>query len=253
MDVGPGNDAVMGAGVDTTAAALAEFRNENRPGSLDNRHGIEAAGSSCKGAASLFAGFPSDEDVPHFPSFAHRWRHHAAASAAANRAVPGVQDAKTKVLSGVGPWSSLIVLSVRAVLAVRRNRPGQAIALAGDSLARIHALHDRFAFLYALVSLAAAAELSGDDAWAARIVGVRDAVTERTGATAVDQSVRDLEERVERGSRARLGPRRWSREYEAGRKASVESLLKEVNERVAGARSAPPVSPGGPGPGASRP
>ena len=50
--------------------------------------------------------------------------------------------------------------------------------------------------------------LKGDDAWAARILGARDAVTERTGATAVDHSVHDLQEQAERGVRNRLGPER---------------------------------------------
>jgi hypothetical protein len=36
----------------------------------------------------------------------------------------------------------------------------------------------------------------GDDAWAARITGARDAVTERTGATVVDHSVQDLREAI---------------------------------------------------------
>jgi hypothetical protein len=60
---------------------------------------------------------------------------------------------------------------------------------------------------------------------------MREAVTERTGAVPVDDSVRDLRERVERDARARLGQKRWTREYEAGRHASVESLLKDIDER----------------------
>jgi hypothetical protein len=140
-------------------------------------------------------------------------------------------DQAVAQLSEVGPWGSLIVLYVRAVLAVRRNQPEQAIAHARDSLERVHVLQDRFAFLYALAPLAAAAELTGDDAWAARIVGIRDAITERTGARAVDESMRDLWVRVERDARGRIGQRRWTREYEAGRRASIESLLQEVDDR----------------------
>jgi tetratricopeptide (TPR) repeat protein len=135
------------------------------------------------------------------------------------------------VLSQVGPWFSEIVLYVQAVLSVRRGRPQEAIAVVRESLAQIERLHDKFALVYTLVSLAAAAEQMGDDAWAARILAARDAVTERTGATPVDDAVRDLRERVERDARARLGQRRWAREYEAGRNASVESLLKEIDER----------------------
>ena len=38
----------------------------------------------------------------------------------------------------------------------------------------------------------AAAALEGNDTWAARILGVRDAVAERTNATLVDRSVHDV-------------------------------------------------------------
>ena len=86
--------------------------------------------------------------------------------------------------------------------------PDDAIALVRESLTRIRELHDKFAFVYALVPLAAAAALKGDDAWAARILGARDTVTERTGATVVDKSVHDLREHAEREARARLGPDR---------------------------------------------
>jgi len=78
--------------------------------------------------------------------------------------------------------------------------------VARESLTHIRELHDKFAFVYSLVPLAAAAALKGDDAWAERILGARDAVTERTGATVVDQSVHDLNEQSEREVRARLGP-----------------------------------------------
>ena len=64
--------------------------------------------------------------------------------------------------------------------------PTEAIAFVRESLTHIRGLHDKFAFVYALVPLAAAAALKGDDAWAARILGARDAVTERTGATVAD-------------------------------------------------------------------
>jgi predicted ATPase/transcriptional regulator with XRE-family HTH domain len=130
-----------------------------------------------------------------------------------------------------GPWFSGISLYVRAVLAIRHGKPYEAMARVRDSLTRIQLLNDRFALVYALVPLAAAAELTGDDAWAARILGARDGVTERTGATAVDESVRDLRQRVERDSRARLGARRWAAEYEIGRTSSVDMLLAEIDER----------------------
>jgi tetratricopeptide (TPR) repeat protein len=138
-------------------------------------------------------------------------------------------DEATSVLRHAGPWFLTWALYVRAILAVRRERPNEAIALVRESLTRIRALHDKFAFVYALVPLAAAAMLKGDDAWAARILGARDAVTERTGVTVVDKSVSDLEEQAERGARARLGPDLWDRSYAAGRGASIDSLLKDID------------------------
>ena len=104
--------------------------------------------------------------------------------------------------------------------------------LVRESLTYIRQLHDKFAFVYALVPLAAAAVLRGDDAWAARILGARDAVTDRTGATVVDKSVDDLRNQAEREVRARLGPERWALAYAAGRKTSMDSLLEDI-DRVA--------------------
>jgi hypothetical protein len=98
-----------------------------------------------------------------------------------------------------------------------------------ESLTRIRELHDKFAFVYVLVPLAAAAVLKGDDAWAARILGARDAVTDRTGVTVVDTSVTDLRERAEREVRARVGPARWARSYAAGRSMSIDALLDDID------------------------
>ena len=75
--------------------------------------------------------------------------------------------------------------------------------------------------------------IKGDDAWAARILGVRDAVTDRTGVTVVDTSVQDLRERAELEVRARLGPDRWARSYTAGRKASIDALLADIDRATA--------------------
>ena len=138
-------------------------------------------------------------------------------------------DEATSVLRHAGPWFLTLALYVRAILAVRRGNPDEAIALVRESLTHIRELHDKFAFVYALVPLAAAAVLKGDDAWAARILGARDAVTERTGATVVDKSVHDLREQAEREVRARLGPDRWARAYAAGRSASIDSLMKDID------------------------
>ena len=142
-------------------------------------------------------------------------------------------DEAALALEEAGPWFLLLTLYVRAILALRRGKADEAIALMRDSLIRIRDLQDKFAFVYALVPLAAAAMVKGDDAWAARILGVRHAVTERTGATVVDQSVDDLKERSEREARARLGPDRWSVAYAAGRNTSIDELLQDI-DRVLG-------------------
>ena len=113
-------------------------------------------------------------------------------------------------LAQAGPWFSELGLYIRAVMAVRRGNANEAIRFVRESLARILELQDKFAFVYALVPLAAAAVLKGDDEWAARSLGARDAITERTGAALLDPSVADLHEQAERGARARLGPARWA-------------------------------------------
>ena len=138
-------------------------------------------------------------------------------------------DEATSEVRLAGPWFLTWALYVRAVLAVRRGRADEAIALVRESLTRIRELHDKFAFVYALVPLAAAAVLKGDDAWAARILGMRDAVTERTGVRVADRSVRDLRERAEGEALRRLGPERWAHAHAAGRKSSIDALLKQID------------------------
>jgi hypothetical protein len=141
----------------------------------------------------------------------------------------GLLDQATAVLREAGPWFLTWALYVRAILAVRRGNAEQAIALMRESLTRVRELHDKFAFVYALVPLAAAALLKGDDAWVARILGARDAVTERTGVTVSDKSVQDLRNQAERDSRARLGPERWAIAYAAGRTSSIDALLNDID------------------------
>jgi hypothetical protein len=85
----------------------------------------------------------------------------------------------------------------------------------------------------ALRLLAVAAVLKGDATWAARILGARDAVIEHTGTAFVDRSVHALAERAERDVRARLGPDLWARAYAAGRGASIDSLLQDIESRRA--------------------
>ena len=138
-------------------------------------------------------------------------------------------DEATAVLRQAGPWFLTWALYARAILAVRRGNPDEAITLVRESLSRIRELHDKFALVYALVPLAAAAALKSDGAWAARILGARDAVTERTGVTVVDTSVRDLQERAEREARLRLGPDRWALAYTAGRGASIDSMIEDID------------------------
>jgi tetratricopeptide (TPR) repeat protein len=141
-------------------------------------------------------------------------------------------DEATSVLRDAGPWFLTWALYVRAILAVRRGNADGAIALLRESFTRIRDLHDKFAYVYALVPLAASAVIKGDDAWAARILGTRHAVTERTGVTVVDKSVQDLREQAEREARARLGPDRWGRAYAAGRVTSIDSVIKDIDSAL---------------------
>ena len=142
-------------------------------------------------------------------------------------------DEATSVLRHAAPWFLSWTLYLRAFLAVRHGNADQAIAFVRESLTYIRQLHDTFAFVYALVPLAAAAVLKGDDEWAARILGARDAVTERTGATVVDTSVADLKDQAEREVRARLGANRWARSYATGRGVSIDSMLKDIDRVIA--------------------
>jgi len=86
--------------------------------------------------------------------------------------------------------------------------------------------------VYSLVPLATVAIWLGDDLWAAQILGARDAVAESTGAAVVDASVHELREQLERDARARLGPQQWARAYAAGRTASLDSLVKDIDARA---------------------
>jgi hypothetical protein len=113
-------------------------------------------------------------------------------------------------------------------MAIRRGDADEALVWVRDNLAELRELGDKFVFVYALVPLGAAAALKGNDAWVAQIVGLRDAITESTGAVVVDQSTHDLRERGERAARARLGRERWAAAYAVGRRSEMEGLLKEI-------------------------
>jgi tetratricopeptide (TPR) repeat protein len=130
------------------------------------------------------------------------------------------------------PWFLALVSYRRAILAVRRGNLDEAIGLVRESLILFRQVHDKFGIVYVMVPLAAAAVLKGDDLWAARILGARDAVTERTGATIVDKWVYALGEQAEREVRARLGPDRWARAFAAGRRTSIESWLRDIDRAV---------------------
>jgi predicted ATPase/DNA-binding XRE family transcriptional regulator len=140
-------------------------------------------------------------------------------------------DEATSVLRHC-PWFLALVSYRRALLAVRRGNPDEAIALVRESLTLFRQVHDKFAIVYLMIPLATAAVLKGDDLWAARILGARDAVTERTGATIADKWVHALGEQAERDVRARLGPDRWARAHAAGRTISIDTLLKDIESAL---------------------
>jgi predicted ATPase/DNA-binding XRE family transcriptional regulator len=142
-------------------------------------------------------------------------------------------DEATSVLRQAGPWFLNLPLYIRAIAAVQRGDADAAIAYVHESLVCSRRVRDRFAFVYALVPLAAAAGLKEDDAWAAKALGARDAITERTGTTVSSNSVRELRDRVEKQARARLGSIKWTHAYETGRTASIDSLLNDI-ENAAG-------------------
>jgi predicted ATPase/DNA-binding XRE family transcriptional regulator len=145
------------------------------------------------------------------------------------REAEALVDEAEIVLKDAGAWSLTLVQYIRAMLALQRGTPDLSIAILRQSLTLIRQLQDKFAFVYAVVPLAAAAVIKGDDAWAARILGARDAVTERTGATVVDTSVLALQAHAEREARTRLGPEQWARAYAAGRTSSIDALLREID------------------------
>jgi hypothetical protein len=141
-------------------------------------------------------------------------------------------DKATAALEGAGLWFLAPVRCFRAVLAVHRGQANETIALMRESLLQIRELHDKYAFVYALVPLTAAAILKGDASWAARLLGARAAVSERTGARVVVQVVQDIGEQAEREARARLGPDRFAAAFTAGRSASIDTLLNDIDRNI---------------------
>jgi len=135
-------------------------------------------------------------------------------------------------IGDVGAWFTSVARRVRAMLAVQRGSPDEAIAIVREGLSEIRKLQDKFAFVNTVIPLAAAAALKGDDAWAARVLGARDAVSERTGAAIVDKPLQELKDSTERGARGRLGPEKWASAYAAGRNASIDALIKDIDRAL---------------------
>jgi predicted ATPase/DNA-binding XRE family transcriptional regulator len=135
----------------------------------------------------------------------------------------------TTVLRQAGPWYLTLALSWRASLAAGRGDADAAITLVREILTRARELRDKVAFVYAMVPLAAAAVLRHDYEWAARILGAGSVVAERSGVVLLHDTLRDLHQRTERETRARLDPDRWSQAWERGRTSSIDALLDEID------------------------
>ncbi len=141
-------------------------------------------------------------------------------------------DEATPLLRRVGPWFLALALNVRAILAVQRGNADETMAIVRESLTLIRGLHDNHASVFALGPLAVAAMLKGDEAWAARILGARDAVTERTRATvAVRQSLDDLIGLGEHVNACHAVDG-WAAAYAAGRQTSIDSLLEDIDRQM---------------------
>jgi tetratricopeptide (TPR) repeat protein len=135
-------------------------------------------------------------------------------------------------LTSSGQWFLSLSLYIRILLALRRGNADVVFGLMRNSLIRVRESQDAFAVMYGLVALAAAAALKGDHAWVARILGAREAISERSGAILVDPLMQELHERVAREARAQLGPELWAQASAAGRKASVDAMLKEIDAAI---------------------
>lgn len=136
------------------------------------------------------------------------------------------------VLLQAGPWFRALTRYVEAMLALRRGDPNAALRYVRGSMTFIREMHDKFTFVNALVALFMAAVLKGDDEWAARIQGASHALTERTGVLPSDQPVHESRLEAERAVERRLGPDRWMRHYTAGRTASIDTLLGEIDRAL---------------------
>jgi hypothetical protein len=68
--------------------------------------------------------------------------------------------------------------------------------------------------------------------WAARVLGARDGIIERAGARVDDPTLHELQDQVERGVRARLGPQRWAQAHAAGRVISIDGMLTDIEAAI---------------------
>jgi predicted ATPase/DNA-binding XRE family transcriptional regulator len=132
-----------------------------------------------------------------------------------------------------GPWFLALGLYIRVVLTLQRGNADEVIALMRQSLIRVRQTQDRFGVVYGMIPLAAAAALKGDYAWVARILGARDAITERAGTVLIDPVMRDLSAQIESEARTQLGADGWAQSHADGRRSSIDSMLEDI-ERVIG-------------------
>jgi predicted ATPase/DNA-binding XRE family transcriptional regulator len=142
-----------------------------------------------------------------------------------------------RALELAGEWFLALPIYIRVVLALQSGNADGVIALMRQSLVRVRESKDSFGVVYGLVPLAAAAALKGDHEWVARIFGMRDAITARTGVVLIDPLMRELSERTERDARAQLGPARWGDAHAVGRHGSIDRMLQDI-DRARGVASA---------------
>jgi predicted ATPase/DNA-binding XRE family transcriptional regulator len=134
-----------------------------------------------------------------------------------------------RALEPAGPWFLALPIYIRVVLTLQSGNVDAVIALMRQSLERVRESKDSFGVVYGLVPLAAAAAQKGDHEWVARIFGMRDAITARTGVMLIDPLMRELSERTEREARGHLGPARWGDAHAVGRHGSIDRMLADID------------------------
>jgi predicted ATPase/DNA-binding XRE family transcriptional regulator len=214
--------ALATAAGDRYAAALAAWMGGH----------IEFAAGNLDAARDWFARSRQD-----FQTLAIPWGIGGASSGLAWVALAGgdseqaerLVDEAVAALQPAGPWFLALGLYIRVVLALRRGNPDEVFSLMRHSLARVRESQDSFAVVYGLVPLAVAAAIKGDDAWAARILGARAAIADRTGVTLADPFMRELWEQAERDARTRLGAELWAQAFAAGRQLSMDALIQDID------------------------